>query len=161
MRLSRMSMKHCPEIAELYITPRNLGFYECNGVEATALGARVVQDTGQAGALIVSGATVGITPQGLYYMEGHDLPRLYNRNAGGKAFGILPDGQFRNNRDSLARITTVGRDGLSLTAVDLRDIIRNITFANYNYALALYSLLRSLRKYGHPMAAYATKIIAF
>lgn len=44
---------------------------------------------------------------------------------------------------------------------DLRDIIRNITFANDNYALALYSLLRSLRKYGHPMAAYATKIIAF
>ncbi len=68
---------------------------------------------------------------------------------------------FRNNRDSLARITTVGREGLSLTAVDLRDIIRSITFANYNYALALYSLLRSLRKYGHPMAAYATKIIAF
>lgn len=69
---------------------------------------------------------------------------------------------FRNNnRDSLARITTVGREGLSLTAVDLRDIIRNITFSNYNYALALYSLLRSLRKYGHPMAAYATKIIAF
>jgi hypothetical protein len=33
MRLSRMSMKHCPEIAELYITPRNLGFYECNGVD--------------------------------------------------------------------------------------------------------------------------------
>lgn len=55
----------------------------------------------------------------------------------------------------------VGRDGLSLTAVDLRDIIRNITFANYNYALALYSLLRSLRKYGHPMAAYVPKIIAF
>ena len=68
---------------------------------------------------------------------------------------------FRNNRDSLARITTVGREGLSLTAVDLRDIIKNITFANYTYALALYSLLRSLRKYGHPMAAYATKIIAF
>ena len=68
---------------------------------------------------------------------------------------------FRNNRDSLARITTVGREGLSLTAVDLRDIIRSITFTNYNYALALYSLLRSLRKYGHPMAAYATKIIAF
>lgn len=68
---------------------------------------------------------------------------------------------FRNNRDSLARITTVGREGLSLTVGDLRDIIRNITFANYNYALALYSLLRSLRKYGHPMAAYATKIIAF
>lgn len=68
---------------------------------------------------------------------------------------------FRNNRDSLARITTVGREGLSLTAVDLRDIIRNITYANRNYALALYSLLRSLRKYGHPMAAYATKIIAF
>lgn len=88
-----MSMKHCPEIAELYITPRNLGFYECNGVEAVALGARVVQDTGQAGALIISGATVGITPQGLYYMEGHDLPRLYNRNAGGRAFDILPDGQ--------------------------------------------------------------------
>lgn len=68
---------------------------------------------------------------------------------------------FRNNRDSLARITTVGREGLSLTAVDLRDIIRSITFANYSYALALYSLLRSLRKYGHPMATYATKIIAF
>ena len=68
---------------------------------------------------------------------------------------------FRNNRDSLARITTVGREGLSLTVGDLRDIIRNITFANDNYALALYSLLRSLRKYGHPMAAYATKIIAF
>ena len=68
---------------------------------------------------------------------------------------------FRNNRDSLARITTVGREGLSLTAVDLRDIIRSITYANYTYALALYSLLRSLRKYGHPMAAYATKIIAF
>lgn len=68
---------------------------------------------------------------------------------------------FRNNRDSLARITTVGREGLSLTAVDLRDIIRSITFAKYNYALALYSLLRSLRKYGHPMAAYATKIISF
>lgn len=80
-------MKHCPEIAELYITPRNLGFYECNGVEAVALGARVVQDTGQAG------ATVGITSQGLYYMSAHDLPRLYNKNAGGKAFGILPDGQ--------------------------------------------------------------------
>lgn len=68
---------------------------------------------------------------------------------------------FRNNRDSLAHITSMGREGLSLTAVDLRDIIRSITFANYNYALALYSLLRSLRKYGHPMAAYATKIIAF
>ena len=93
MRLNRMLIKHCPEVAELYITPRNLGFYECNGVKAIALGARVVQDTGQAGALIVSGATVGITPQGLYYMEGHALPRLYNKNAGGKAFGILPDGQ--------------------------------------------------------------------
>lgn len=68
---------------------------------------------------------------------------------------------FRNNRDSLARITTVGREGLSLMVVDLRDIIRSITFANCNYALALYSLLRSLRKYGHPMAAYAAKIIAF
>lgn len=68
---------------------------------------------------------------------------------------------FRNNRDSLSRITTVGREGLSLRAVDLRDIIRNITSTNYNYALALYSLLRSLRKYGHPMAAYATKIITF
>ena len=86
-------MKHCPEVAELYITPRNLGFYECNGVEAVALGARVVQDTGQAGALIVSGATVSITPQWLYYVEGHALPRLYNKTAGGKAFGILPDGQ--------------------------------------------------------------------
>lgn len=93
MRLSRMAMKHCPEIAELYITPRNLGFYECNGVEAVALGARVVQDTGQAGALIIGGATVGITSQGLYYMSAHDLPLLYNKNAGGKAFGILPDGQ--------------------------------------------------------------------
>lgn len=93
MRLSKMFVKHCPEVAELYITPRNLGFYECNGVEVIALGARVVQDTGQAGALIVSGAAVGITPQGLYYMEGHALPRLYNKNAGGKAFGILPDGQ--------------------------------------------------------------------
>lgn len=93
MRLNRMLIKHCPEIAELYITPRNLGFYECNGVEAIALGARVVQDTGQAGALIIGGATVGITPQGLYYMEGHALPRLYNKTAGGKAFGILPDGQ--------------------------------------------------------------------
>ena len=93
MRSNRMLIKHCPEIAELYITPRNIGFYECNGVEAVALGARVVQDTGQAGALIVSGATVGITPQGLYYMEGHALPRLYNKNAGWKAFGILPDRQ--------------------------------------------------------------------
>lgn len=87
-----MLVKHCPEIAELYITPRNLGFYERNGVEAVALGARVVQDT-QAGVLIIGGATVGITPQGLYYMEGHDLPRLYNKNAGGRAFDILPDGQ--------------------------------------------------------------------
>ena len=26
-------------------------------------------------------------------MEGHDLPRLYNRNEGGRAFDILPDGQ--------------------------------------------------------------------
>ena len=93
MRSNRMLIKHCPEIAELYITPRNLGFYECNGVEAIALGAHVVQDTGQAGALIIGGATVGITPQGLYYMEGHALPRLYNKNAGGKAFGILPDRQ--------------------------------------------------------------------
>nr|DAF65041.1 MAG TPA: hypothetical protein [Podoviridae sp. ct2iq11] len=84
-----MSVKHCPKIAE----PRNLGFYECNGVEAVALGAHVVQDTGQAGALIIGSATVGITPQGLYYMEEHDLPRLYNRNAGGRAFNILPDGQ--------------------------------------------------------------------
>lgn len=92
MRPNRMLVKHCPEIAELYITPRNLGLYECNGVEAVALGARVVQDT-QAGALIIGGATVGITPQGLYYMEGHDLPRLYNRNEGGRAFNILPDGQ--------------------------------------------------------------------
>lgn len=89
MRLSRMAMKHCPEIAELYITPRNCGFYECNGAEAVALGARVVQ----AGALIIGGATVGITPQGLYYMSAHDLPRLYNRNEGGRAFDILPDGQ--------------------------------------------------------------------
>lgn len=93
MRLSKMFVKHCPEIADLYITPRNLGFYECNGVEAIALGARVVQDTGQAGALIIGGATVGITPQGLYYMEGHALPRLYNKNAGGRVFNILPDGQ--------------------------------------------------------------------
>lgn len=93
MRLSKMFVKHCPEVAELYITPRNLGFYECNGVEAVALGARVVQDTGQAGALIISDATAGITPQGPYCMEGHDLPRLYDKNAGGKAFGILPDGQ--------------------------------------------------------------------
>lgn len=37
----------------------------------------------------------------------------------------------------------------------------SVHFPVYNYALALYSLLRSLRKYGHPMAAYATKIIAF
>lgn len=93
MRPNRMLVKHCPEIAELYITPRNLGFYERNGVEAVALGARVVQDTGQAGALIIGGATVGLCPQGLYYMEGHDLPRLYNKNAGGRAFDILPDGQ--------------------------------------------------------------------
>lgn len=93
MRLSKMFVKHCPEIAELHITPRNLGFYECNGVEAVALGARVVQDTGQAGALIIGGATVGITPQGLYYVGGNDLPRLYNKNAGGRAFDILPDGQ--------------------------------------------------------------------
>ena len=104
MRLSKMFVKHCPEIAELYITPRNLGFYECNGVEAIALGAHVVQDTGQAGALIVSGATVGITPQGLYYTSNHDLPRLYNKTAGGKAFNILPDGQkvvviFKNEGD--------------------------------------------------------------
>lgn len=68
---------------------------------------------------------------------------------------------FRNNHDALVRITAVGREGLSLRAVDLRDIIRSISFANADYALALYSLLRSLRKYGHPMAAYATKIIAF
>lgn len=68
---------------------------------------------------------------------------------------------FHNNQKSLARITTVGREGLSLTVADLRDIIRSITFTNDNYALALYSLLRSLRKYGHPMAAYTTKIIAF
>lgn len=89
MQPNRMLNKHCPEIAELYITPRNLGFYERNGVEAVALGARVVQ----AGALIIGGATVGITPQGLYYMEEHDHPRLYNRNEGGRAFNILPDGQ--------------------------------------------------------------------
>lgn len=89
MKLSKMFIKHCPEVAELYITPRNCGFYECNGAEAVALGARVVQ----AGALIIGGSTVGITPQGLYYMEGHDLPRLYNRNEGGRAFDILPDGQ--------------------------------------------------------------------
>lgn len=80
-------------------------------------------------------------------------------------YGVFPEYSctvpFHNNHKSLARITTVGRGGLSLTVVDLRDIIRSITFANYNYALALYSLLRSLRKYGHPMAAYATKIIAF
>lgn len=93
MRPNRMLVKHCPEIAELYIMPHNLGFYECNGVEAVALGARVVQDTGQAGALIIGGATVGITPQGLYYMRKDDLPRLYNKNAGGRAFDILPDGQ--------------------------------------------------------------------
>lgn len=68
---------------------------------------------------------------------------------------------FHNSWDSLAHITSMGREGLSLTVGDLRDIIRSITFANHNYALALYSLLRSLRKYGHPMAAYATKIIAF
>lgn len=68
---------------------------------------------------------------------------------------------FRNNQKSLARIATEGRGGLSLTVAGLRYIIRRITFANDNYALALYSLLRSLRKYGHPMAAYATKIIAF
>lgn len=89
MRPNRMLVKHCPEIAELYITPRNCGFYECNGAEAVALGARVVQ----AGALIIGGATVGITPQGLYYVGGNDLPRLYNRNEGGRAFDILPDGQ--------------------------------------------------------------------
>ena len=93
MRLSKLFIKHCPEVAELYITPRNCGFYECNGAEAVALGARVVQDTGQAGALIIGGATVGITPQGLYYVGGNDLPRLYNRNEGGRAFDILPDGQ--------------------------------------------------------------------
>lgn len=68
---------------------------------------------------------------------------------------------FRNNQDSLARVTNVGREGLSLTVADLRDIVRSVSYANRNYALALYSLLRSLRKYGHPMAAYATKIIAF
>lgn len=68
---------------------------------------------------------------------------------------------FRNNQKSLARITTVGREGLALTVAGLRDIIKSITYANDKYALALYSLLRSLRKYGHPMAAYATKIIAF
>lgn len=68
---------------------------------------------------------------------------------------------FCNSQKSLARVTTVGREGLSLTVADLRDIVKSITFANDNYALALYSLLRSLRKYGHPMAAYATKIIAF
>lgn len=68
---------------------------------------------------------------------------------------------FRNNQDSLAHITSMGRESLSLRAGDLRDIIRSITFVNHNYALALYSLLRSLRKYGHPMAAYATKIVAF
>lgn len=89
MRPNRMLIKHCPEIAELYITPRNCGFYECNGAEVVALGARVVQ----AGALIIGGATVGITPQGLYYVGGNDLPRLYNRNEGGRAFDILPDGQ--------------------------------------------------------------------
>lgn len=65
---------------------------------------------------------MGITPQGLYYMSAHDLPGLYNRNAGGRAFGILPDGQK---------------------------------------VVVLFKLLRSLRKYGHPMAAYAEKIIAF
>lgn len=70
MRLSRLFIKHCPGVAELYITPRNCGFYECNGAEAVAPGARVVQDTGQAGALIIGGATVGITPQGLYYVGG-------------------------------------------------------------------------------------------
>lgn len=32
MRLDRMSLKHCPEVAELYVTPHNLGFYERNGV---------------------------------------------------------------------------------------------------------------------------------
>lgn len=89
MKLSKLFIKHCPEVAELYITPHNLGFYECNGAEAVALGARVVQ----AGALIIGGATVGITPQGLYYVGGNDLPRLYNRNEGGRAFDILPDGQ--------------------------------------------------------------------
>lgn len=89
MRPNRMLVKHCPEVAELYITPRNLAFYERNGAEAVALGARVVQ----AGALIIGGATVGITPQGLYYVGGNDLPRLYNRNEGGRAFDILPDGQ--------------------------------------------------------------------
>ena len=89
MRPNRMLIKHCPEVAELYITPRNCGFYECNGAEAVALGARVVQ----AGALIIGGATVGIAPQGLYYVGGNDLPRLYNRNEGGRAFDILPDGQ--------------------------------------------------------------------
>ena len=68
---------------------------------------------------------------------------------------------FHNNRDSLAHITSMSRESLSLRAGDLRDIIRSITYANHNYALALYSLLRSLRKYGHPMAAYAEKIIAF
>lgn len=89
MRPNRMLVKHCPEIAELYITLRNCGFYECNGSEVVALGARVVQ----AGALIIGGATVGITPQGLYYVGGNDLPRLYNRDEGGRAFDILPDGQ--------------------------------------------------------------------
>lgn len=59
MRLNRMFIRHCPKIAELYITPRNLGFYECNGVEAVALGARVVQDTGQAG-----GRAFDILPDG-------------------------------------------------------------------------------------------------
>lgn len=164
MKLSKMFIKHCPEVAELYITPRNLGFYECNGVKAVALGARVVQDTGQAGALIIGGATVGITPQGLYYMEGHDPPRLYNRNEGGRAFDILPDGQkvvvlFKKEGDRRPyyNLTLYYYSTGEIEAVDLRDI----TFANYNYALALYSLLRSLRKYGHPMAAYATKIIAF
>lgn len=93
---------------------------------------------------------------GYRQMSLRDLEHLY---------GVFPEYSctvpFHNNHKSLACITTVGREGLSLTVADLRDIIRSITFANYNYALALYSLLRSLRKYGHPMAAYATKIIAF
>lgn len=89
-------------------------------------------------------------------MSLRDLEHLYKMFP--EYSGSVP---FRNNHDSLARVTTVGREGLSLMVVDLRDIIRSISFANRNYALALYSLLRSMRKYGHPMAAYATKIIAF
>lgn len=89
-------------------------------------------------------------------MSLRDLEHLYRLFPGYS--GSVP---FHNNHDTLDRLVTVGREKLALTAKDTRDVVMSVSFTNANYALPLYSLLRSLRKSGHPMAAYVIKIMTF